>query len=137
MSWEGHEKMGRGAIFANYDDARKDLKAPNKVEMLGGIPSMYVPLSEFESMQGAKEDEANDLAQIINRVETYRPEKEFVVVFQAAGVMGTDVVKPSISPPEMAKYVVSQESEQDKEVVEGSNNIVGEDGVIDVTPIEL
>lgn len=22
MSWEGHEEMGRGAIFANYDDAR-------------------------------------------------------------------------------------------------------------------
>jgi len=26
MSWEGHEEMGRGAIFANYDDARKDGK---------------------------------------------------------------------------------------------------------------
>ena len=22
MSWEGHEEMGRGAIFANYDDTR-------------------------------------------------------------------------------------------------------------------
>lgn len=26
MSWEGHEEMGRGAIFANYDDARKEGK---------------------------------------------------------------------------------------------------------------
>lgn len=26
MSWEGHEEMGRGAIFANYDDARKEDK---------------------------------------------------------------------------------------------------------------
>lgn len=26
MSWEGHEEMGRGAIFANYDDARKEEK---------------------------------------------------------------------------------------------------------------
>lgn len=26
MSWEGYEEMGRGAIFANYDDARADGK---------------------------------------------------------------------------------------------------------------
>lgn len=26
MSWEGHQEMGRGAIFANYDDARKEDK---------------------------------------------------------------------------------------------------------------
>lgn len=26
MSWEGHEEMGRGAIFANYDNAKADGK---------------------------------------------------------------------------------------------------------------
>lgn len=35
-----------------------------------------------------KPGEEDDLAQILRRVKTYRPEKEFVVVFQAAGVMG-------------------------------------------------
>ncbi|CAM9964155.1 unnamed protein product, partial [Sphacelaria rigidula] len=108
MSWEGYEEMGRGAIFANYDDARADGKL-NDAEKFGGIPSMYIPLKEFESMRAAdRPGEDDDLAQIVKRIDTYRPETEFVVVFQAAGVMGTDVVRPNISPPDMAKYVVKQ-----------------------------
>lgn len=88
MSWEGHEEMGRGAIFANYDDARAGGKL-NDADKLGGIPSMYVPLTEFQSMRAAgKPGEEGDLEQILKRVESYRPEEEFVVVFQAEGVMG-------------------------------------------------
>lgn len=50
---------------------------------------MYIPLPEFESMQAAENTgEDYDLEQIISRVTTYRPDTEFVVVFQAAGVMG-------------------------------------------------
>lgn len=50
---------------------------------------MYVPLKEFQSMREAgRQEEEDDLAQILNRVESYRPEWEFVVVFQAAGIMG-------------------------------------------------
>lgn len=51
---------------------------------------MYVPLTEFESMKAAGQEagEGDDLAQIVRRVKDYRPEKEFVVVFQAAGIMG-------------------------------------------------
>lgn len=50
---------------------------------------MYIPLKEFESMRAAdRPGEEDDLAQIVHRVKTYRPETEFVVVFQAAGVMG-------------------------------------------------
>ncbi|CAM9283172.1 unnamed protein product [Ascophyllum nodosum] len=105
MSWEGHEEMGRGAIFANYDDARAGGKL-NEADKLGGIPSMYVPLTEFESMKMAeKAGEENDLDQILKRVKSYRPQEEFVVVFQAEGVMGADVVRPNVSPPEMAKHV--------------------------------
>lgn len=60
-----------------------------QADKFGGIPSMYVPLTEFESMREAqKPGEEDDLAQIVRRVQDYRPEKEFVVVFQAAGVMG-------------------------------------------------
>ena len=50
---------------------------------------MYVPLTEFESMKMAgKAGEENDLDQILKRVKSYRPQEEFVVVFQAEGVMG-------------------------------------------------
>ncbi|CAM9691945.1 unnamed protein product [Scytosiphon promiscuus] len=127
MSWEGHEEMGRGAIFANYDDARKEGKL-NETEKFGGIPSMYVPLTEFESMKAAGQEagEGDDLAQIVRRVKDYRPEREFVVVFQAAGVMGADIVRPSVSPPEMAKHVVKSDG------VSTMPSASGLDGVIDV-----
>ncbi len=51
---------------------------------------MYVPLTEFENMKAAGQEaqEEDDLAQIVQRVKGYSPEKEFVVVFQAAGIMG-------------------------------------------------
>lgn len=50
---------------------------------------MYVPLQEFEGMRAAdRPGEEDDLGQIITRVKMYRPQTEFVVVFQAAGVMG-------------------------------------------------
>ncbi|CAM9698757.1 unnamed protein product [Ectocarpus fasciculatus] len=127
MSWEGHEEMGRGAIFANYDDARKEDKL-NETDKFGGIPSMYVPLTEFESMKAAGQEagEEDDLGQIVRRVKDYRPEREFVVVFQAAGVMGADIVRPNVSPPEMAKHVVKSDG------VSTMPSDTGLDGVIDV-----
>lgn len=64
-------------------------KYSHKADEFGGIPSMYVPLTEFENMRAAgKPGEEDDLAQILQRVNAYSPEKEFVVVFQAAGIMG-------------------------------------------------
>ncbi|CAN0295713.1 unnamed protein product [Ectocarpus sp. 12 AP-2014] len=127
MSWEGHQEMGRGAIFANYDDARKEDKL-NETDKFGGIPSMYVPLTEFESMKAAGQEagEEDDLGQIVRRVKDYRPEREFVVVFQAAGVMGADIVRPNVSPPEMAKHVVKSDG------VSTMPSDSGLDGVIDV-----
>lgn len=60
------------------------------MDKFGGIPSMYVPLTEFENMKaaGEKAGEEDDLEQIVKRVKAYSPEKEFVVVFQAVGIMG-------------------------------------------------
>lgn len=61
-----------------------------QMDKFGGIPSMYVPLTEFENMKAAGKEagEQDNLEQIVKRVQAYRPEKEFVVVFQAVGVMG-------------------------------------------------
>ncbi|CAN0384010.1 unnamed protein product [Hapterophycus canaliculatus] len=89
---------------------------------------MYVPLTEFESMKAAGQEarEGDDLAQIVRRVKDYRPEREFVVVFQASGVMGADIVRPSVSPPEMAKHVVKSDG------VSTMPSASGLDGVIDV-----
>ena len=44
------------------------------------------------------------------QIKSYDPEKEFVVVFQAAGVCGADICKPSVGPPEMAQHVSAHDS---------------------------
>lgn len=52
---------------------------------------MYIPLNKWEERgQGGKEQE--DVEKIVSRIESYNPEKEFVVVFQAAGLMGAGMV---------------------------------------------
>lgn len=52
MSWDGHEEMGRGAIFANYDDARAGGKL-NEVRCGAGdgthggaVVSFQLPLAQ-------------------------------------------------------------------------------------------
>ena len=39
------------------------------------------------------------------------PHQAFVVVFQAHGVMGADIVTPNIGPPEMARRLMKEEAD--------------------------
>lgn len=49
MSWEGYEGMGRGAIFANYDDAESG-GMPNDV----GVSSALEDVTRWRPMSGAQ-----------------------------------------------------------------------------------
>lgn len=107
MSWEGHSQMGRGAIYANIQ-AREPIKRGERAQTwqkFGGIPTLYVPLEQYQVKSANTEQESKDLQQIIARIENYNAEREFVVVLEAAGLMGTDVVRPSLSPPEMHRIL--------------------------------
>lgn len=39
-------------------------------------------------------EDSSSIDEVLARVRSYDPEKEFVVVFKACGLMGADVVKP-------------------------------------------
>ncbi|KAK1858352.1 hypothetical protein I4F81_000960 [Pyropia yezoensis] len=92
---------------------RRGAPAGDAVEQLESIPSLYVTLEELVSNAGAALGgsggnggggggvagrEAEDFAEIVDRVRGYDPEAEFCVIFQAGSVMGVDVVRPSIAP---------------------------------------
>ena len=62
------------------------------------------------------EQEQHDCEQVLHRILTYDPKNEFVVVFQAAGLMGADIVKPSIPPSDIDQYV-----DFDNQVENGTN----------------
>ena len=66
---------------------------------------MYVPLDKYSEREPQTEQEKVDLQQILQRIQNYDPEREFVVIFEAAGLMGADVVKPSVAPPLVHKAV--------------------------------
>jgi hypothetical protein len=107
MSWEGHTRFGRGAIYAN-NQARPGVKRGSKpadVKSFGGAPTMYVPLNKYSEREPKTDQEQSDLEHILKRIKTYDPEKEFVVIFEAAGLMGADVVKPSLPPAVVHKEV--------------------------------
>lgn len=118
MSWRGYQAEGRGAILAKYEDKDMDQEGRtlSEVDRVSGVPSMYVSLARWmESGEAAKDGpaqaERQDLQQILDRVISYEPELAFVVVFQAHGLMGADIVTPNVSPPDMAEKLMAKESD--------------------------
>mmetsp|Transcript_17863 Transcript_17863/g.27610 ORF Transcript_17863/g.27610 Transcript_17863/m.27610 type:complete len:291 (-) Transcript_17863:21-893(-) len=100
MSWEGFTKNGRGAIYVN-----RQKKGKAKQKKGTDIKTLFVPLDKYKERAPKSDQEQQDLQQILTRVEGYDPEKEFVMVFEAAGLMGADVVKPSMCPPDIHKLI--------------------------------
>ena len=135
MSWKGFQTMGRGAIFAKYDgipsplnndldidlketreEKKKNLNDEKDIDLLdkySSIPSLYIEIEKWESnfminkeeRKTFTDQEQHDCEQVLHRILTYDPHNEFVVVFQAAGLMGADIVKPSIPPSKIDQYV--------------------------------
>eukprot|EP00632_Arachnochrysis_sp_CCMP2950_P011848 CAMPEP_0185701010 /NCGR_PEP_ID=MMETSP1164-20130828/8254_1 /TAXON_ID=1104430 /ORGANISM="Chrysoreinhardia sp, Strain CCMP2950" /LENGTH=188 /DNA_ID=CAMNT_0028367985 /DNA_START=10 /DNA_END=576 /DNA_ORIENTATION=+ len=87
MSWKGYEEFGAGCVIARDPSG------------LDGV--IYVPESKFVvSADGTQDMEG--VGAILTRVRAYDPRRQFVVVFTNDGVMGADVVTPSIPPPRLA-----------------------------------
>jgi hypothetical protein len=85
MSWEGHKRYGKGAIYAN-SQVREPLKrgdVATKWQKFGGVPTLYVPREQYVAKDAQSEQELKDLQQIISRIDLYNAEREFVVVFEA------------------------------------------------------
>ena len=85
MSWEGHKRHGKGAIYAN-SQVREPLKrgqVVTKWQKFGGVPTLYVPREQYVAKDAQSEQELKDLQQIISRIDNYNAEREFVVVFEA------------------------------------------------------
>lgn len=68
------------------------------VDKYRATPSLYVEKVKWEeSSEGITDrlDEAN-LGEILKRIDSYDPERQFVVVFQAAGLMGAGASHTSL-----------------------------------------
>lgn len=109
MSYAGYQHGGRGAVFADYDRRRKAGENVGGVVMVSGekdkvgveegIPSMYISRAQIiRENQGKEKGESEGVKQILRRIDGYDPEKQFVVVFSWGGIMGADVVSPSVAP---------------------------------------
>lgn len=103
LSWKGFSQLGRGAIVVNEDADSSD------------VAGMYVPLNRIVPEAAPPSTGDGGREAIIQRVESYHPSKEFVVVYQHGGVMGADIVKPNISPKIMASRAEQGSGDGDSE----------------------
>jgi hypothetical protein len=92
-------KLGRGAVFVNYDPVPSDRGGFGVVDGSGfreteGLPSFYVSLGTLLEKNG----DATVLDPIVSRIRLYDPAKQFVVVFETGGVQGADIVTPKQMP---------------------------------------
>lgn len=119
LAYNGYVKEGRGAIYAKYTHTGSDPQSLTDVDKISGVPSLYVPLNQWmESAENDKDSSTSsqaDLQHILERILSYDPEKQFVVVFETKDLMGADIVRPNIPPPEMAHRLVQHEEERQKE----------------------
>mmetsp|Transcript_5908 Transcript_5908/g.8721 ORF Transcript_5908/g.8721 Transcript_5908/m.8721 type:complete len:122 (-) Transcript_5908:553-918(-) len=82
MSWVGFESMGQGAVVSDGDQI------------------LYVDKAKFLNSKDAADEQGVDA--ILQRIQSYNPKTQFVIVYTSNGVQGADVVTPSIPPPRVA-----------------------------------
>lgn len=87
MAWQSFQQLGRGAIYANEGSSQALL---------------YVTLSDWIKNKPTGFDDVAGLDEIVERIRSYDPEMQFVVVYESGGQMLADIVKPSIPPPQVA-----------------------------------
>eukprot|EP00638_Chattonella_subsalsa_P003979 CAMPEP_0117754586 /NCGR_PEP_ID=MMETSP0947-20121206/12912_1 /TAXON_ID=44440 /ORGANISM="Chattonella subsalsa, Strain CCMP2191" /LENGTH=242 /DNA_ID=CAMNT_0005573693 /DNA_START=93 /DNA_END=821 /DNA_ORIENTATION=+ len=118
MSWDGFQQLGRGAVLANYDQAEVN-GSLNEDSQFGGITSIYVPRDKWTGVapDGTSAND-QDLEHILSRIDTYDPTKEFIVIFQGAGLMGADIVKPNIDPPTVFKQYQTESGTRGPAVID-------------------
>ncbi|KAJ8607068.1 hypothetical protein CTAYLR_009900 [Chrysophaeum taylorii] len=115
MSWVGFEELGPGCIVANRAEGPLDDDTTEEA-----LKSIYVPEDKFVASEDGYD--ASGLEQILKRVRTYDPKREFVVVFSHDGVMGADIVTPSMPPPKVATLAEFQEVAAQTKTTTTANN---------------
>ncbi len=101
MAWEGYETLGRGAVFANYDDAARSVAMVDRggKDMQSTTPSFYVDRDKLVEMND--KEQLAQMKHILHRIAVYNPQTQFVVVFEADGTQGADIVTPNHAPSEV------------------------------------
>eukprot|EP00747_Dinoflagellata_sp_TGD_P182519 gnl/TRDRNA2_/TRDRNA2_36797_c0_seq1.p1 gnl/TRDRNA2_/TRDRNA2_36797_c0~~gnl/TRDRNA2_/TRDRNA2_36797_c0_seq1.p1 ORF type:complete len:309 (+),score=51.51 gnl/TRDRNA2_/TRDRNA2_36797_c0_seq1:79-1005(+) len=99
MCWKGYQKLGRGALFANYDNRANPELGQDDASVM-----TYVPLDKWqEKFEIATEEEQDLLQGWIDNIEDYEPDTQYVVIFQSGRVMGSDIVEPETAPKRIAR----------------------------------
>ena len=113
MAWEGFDRLGRGAVFANYsvDHGNVGVARPGSGEFSTGTPSFYVSRDQLVARNDAKT--IPQMAPILQRIASYDPYRQFVVVFESDGTQGADIVTPNQSPMEVWKRTKKSNADDD------------------------
>lgn len=90
-AWEGYCRLGRGAMYVTKDASSDGVRG-------------FVPIARLSRSLGENAATA-DLQEIVRRIDNYDPEKEFVVIFEADGITGVDVLKPALPPFKVAETI--------------------------------
>lgn len=116
LAWRGYQKEGRGAIVAKQREPQPN-DPPEGVDAFEGVASaIFVGLARWvEGMEaaaaadGAIGLQSSAMRLILDRVRSYTPKEDFVVVFETPRLCGADIVHPSVAPPVMADRLLPEE----------------------------
>ncbi|GMH79114.1 hypothetical protein TrLO_g13572 [Triparma laevis f. longispina] len=96
LAYDGYLAHGRGSLLCKAD-------LNNDGPANEALPNAYLPKVKWSESNPLSSSDLLNLKEIHTRIASYDPEVQFVIVFQAHGLMGCDVVKPNIKPRIMAE----------------------------------
>ncbi|CAM9201651.1 unnamed protein product [Scytosiphon promiscuus] len=97
QAYEGYLDRGRGAIYVNVD---MGLSSSSKGHSGSPCHAVFRSLEEVVTERSSRVKPADQM-QIIQRCQEYNPETGFVVVFGHKGMLGVQVMRPSLAPGEV------------------------------------
>ncbi|CAN0034947.1 unnamed protein product [Ectocarpus fasciculatus] len=97
LAYEGYLDRGRGVIFVNVD---MGLSSSNKGHDGAPCHAVFCSLEEVVTERSSRVKPADQM-QIIQRCQEYDPEAGFVLVFGYKGMLGVQVIRPSMAPGEV------------------------------------
>ncbi|CAM9665376.1 unnamed protein product [Hapterophycus canaliculatus] len=97
QAYEGYLDRGRGAIYVNVD---MGLSSSSKGHSGSASHAVFRSLEEVVTERSSRVKPADQM-QIIQRCQEYDPETGFVVVFGHKGMLGVQVMRPSLTPGEV------------------------------------
>ncbi len=125
LAYEGFRRSGRGAVLS------KDVGGDGTgVDGVSANPHAYFPKKDWEKELPVSSTDLVNLKEIHSRISSYDPEKQFVVVFSAWGLMGCDIVTGNMGGADAVKLWREREEEAGGTSRESSID----SGIIDVEP---